>query len=61
MKARAGDAGPEPERRFEYLHTNDRELIGRAARSLMLSIVPAQSAYGKGQGRCAAKGRRCAA
>lgn len=36
-----GDTGPDPVRRFEYLHTHDRELIVRAARSLMLTIAPA--------------------
>ena len=36
-----GDVGPDAERRFEFLHTQDRQLIVRAARSLMLSIVPA--------------------
>jgi EAL domain-containing protein (putative c-di-GMP-specific phosphodiesterase class I) len=36
-----GDTGPDTERRFEFLHTHDRSLIVRAARSLMLNIVPA--------------------
>lgn len=35
-----GDRGPEQERRFEFLHSVDRELIVRCARSLMLSIAP---------------------
>ena len=36
-----GDTGPDADRRFEFLHTHERELIVRAARSLMLNIVPA--------------------
>jgi len=36
-----GDGGPEATRRFQFLHTNDRDLVVRCARSLMLSILPA--------------------
>jgi len=39
-----GDTGPDADRRFEFLHTRDRRLIVRAARSLMLEIVPAAGA-----------------
>jgi EAL domain-containing protein (putative c-di-GMP-specific phosphodiesterase class I) len=38
-----GDSGPQLQRRFEYLHTTNRELIVRAARSLMLTIAPVVS------------------
>jgi EAL domain-containing protein (putative c-di-GMP-specific phosphodiesterase class I)/DICT domain-containing protein len=38
-----GDSGPDDERRFEYVHTLDRDLIVRTARSLMLSIIPARA------------------
>jgi len=41
-----GDGGPDAERRFAFLHTQDRGLIVRAARSLMLSIVPQASSSG---------------
>jgi EAL domain-containing protein (putative c-di-GMP-specific phosphodiesterase class I) len=42
-----GDGGPDAERRFAFLHTHDRDLIVRAARSLMLSIVPTASSTAK--------------
>ena len=35
-----GDTGPDMDRRFEYLITFDREAVIRAARSLMVRIVP---------------------
>ena len=35
-----GDTGPDMDRRFEYLITFDRETVIRAARSLMVRIVP---------------------
>ena len=49
-----GDDGPEDQRRFEFLHTHDRELIVRCARSLMLNIVPAVARPGAEEGRRAA-------
>ena len=35
-----GDSGPDMDRRFEYVITFDREAVIRAARSLMVRIVP---------------------
>jgi EAL domain-containing protein (putative c-di-GMP-specific phosphodiesterase class I) len=49
-----GDGGPDRQRRFEYLHTSDRELIVRAARSLMLCIAAAASGDGAHDERRAA-------
>jgi len=49
-----GDCGPDPQRRFEYLHTTDRELVVRVARSLMLTIVPLACGDGARDGRRAA-------
>ena len=47
-------SGPDDQRRFEFLHTHDRELIVRCARSLMLNIVPAAARPGVEEGRRAA-------
>ena len=44
------DDVPEEQRRFEFLHTHDRELIVRCARSLMLNIVPAVARPGVDEG-----------
>lgn len=38
-----GDAGPDLDRRFDYAITYDRELVLRAARSLMDLVAPAPS------------------
>jgi DICT domain-containing protein len=46
-----GDAGPDSERRLEYVHATDRALIVRAARALMLSIVPSQAGAAAGDRR----------
>lgn len=35
-----GDSGPDSDRRFEFLHTYDRELVVTAARSLMCRVLP---------------------
>jgi EAL domain-containing protein (putative c-di-GMP-specific phosphodiesterase class I) len=38
-----GDTGPDPERRFDYVVTYDRELVLAASRSLLARIVPRSS------------------
>lgn len=38
-----GDGGPEPERRFEFALTHDRELVATAARSLLRFLAPARA------------------
>ncbi|CAN5568414.1 hypothetical protein BH20ACT18_BH20ACT18_12710 [soil metagenome] len=35
-----GDQGADPERRFDFFLTYDRDLVTRAARALMSRIVP---------------------
>ena len=35
-----GDTGADEDRRFEFLHTHNRELVVAAARSLMQRVVP---------------------
>jgi EAL domain-containing protein (putative c-di-GMP-specific phosphodiesterase class I) len=42
-----GDTGADGERRFAFVHTHDRKLIVRAARSLMLNIVPVAAGVGR--------------
>ena len=49
-----GDGGEDQARRFDYVHTLDRELIVRAARSLMLIIVPSDAARARAYEACAA-------
>jgi DICT domain-containing protein len=38
-----GDDGPEPDRRFAFAVTHDRELVVQAARSLLRCLAPAQA------------------
>ncbi len=39
-----GDTGPEPDRRFEFAITHDRDLVVEAARSLLRTLTPARHA-----------------
>jgi DICT domain-containing protein len=38
-----GDTGPEPDRRFEFALTHDRELVAAASRSLLRFLAPARA------------------
>lgn len=46
-----GDAGPEDERRFDFVVSHDRDLAAAAAQSLMSRIVPAPAEAGSSGGR----------
>jgi EAL domain-containing protein (putative c-di-GMP-specific phosphodiesterase class I) len=39
-----GGAGPDPERRFDYVVTHDRELVVAAARAMLAKVVPPSTA-----------------